>query len=90
MPSFKNVTDEDLEVVVDGRRIFVGAGGKFDVADEFVSTLASQTAFEPADKATTSAVAENLASFEVEPEPAAPAEAPKAKASAEAPTEGDN
>lgn len=45
MATFKNVSGEDREVVVDGRNIFVADGDTFDVDDELAPTLAEQPHF---------------------------------------------
>jgi hypothetical protein len=45
MASFKNVSGVDREVSVDGRLVFVEAGGSFDVGDDFASTLREQPHF---------------------------------------------
>lgn len=46
MSTFKNVTETDLEVSVDGLRVSVAAGGTFKVADEFDPRLTDQPSFE--------------------------------------------
>lgn len=71
MFAFKNVTDTDLEVMIDGRRIVATAASddapasEFKVPDEWVPSLASQPNFAPADDATQEAVDDHLATFEV-------------------------
>jgi cell division protein FtsN len=76
MATFQNVSGVDREVSVDGRLIPVVAGGSFDVADEFASTLREQPYF--AEQGTTQPAA-------VAPVPPAPAPAPAAPAPAPAP-----
>ena len=46
MTQFKNVTDHDLDVYVDGRSIHAGAGQPFEVPDEFADQLRSQDIYE--------------------------------------------
>lgn len=46
MSIFRNVSDADLDVQVDGRRYFAQAGGEFTIPDEFDYQLANQPAFE--------------------------------------------
>lgn len=46
MSSFKNVSDVDLDVQVDGRRYFAQAGGEFTIPDEFDCQFVNQPTFE--------------------------------------------
>lgn len=45
MTTFKNVTDQDLEVMVDGSRVLAPAGESFDVPEEHADSLRSQPNF---------------------------------------------
>jgi len=46
MSTFKNISGEDRDVQVDGRRFAVPVGETFDVADQFDDSLADQPFFE--------------------------------------------
>lgn len=52
MSTFKNVSDVDLELQVDGRRHEVAAGGAVTIPDEFDSQLEFQPAWAAVTKTT--------------------------------------